>query len=149
MTLEEIKPQAERLFRAAAEIATQGRPDEKNDALRSLKAICWTHFAELGFSCMADCFSAAVPRVSGRLTLEAWSEAELTVSPWTFRVVARPFWLGSEQVHFAIHHEGPLPGITETGYRSIFAPIRTFTDGITPESFIRGMFPQDAQMSLF
>ena len=149
MTLEEIKSLVERLFRAAAEIAIHERPDEKNDALSSLKAICCKHFRELGFACMADCFAAAVPRVSGRLTLKAWSETELTVSPWTFHVVCRPFWLGNEQVYIAIDHDGPLPGITETGYRSIFAPIATFKDGVTPEEFIRGMFPQTAQMSLF
>ena len=98
---------------------------------------------------MANCFDAVIPCVRGRLALDAWSTAELTVSPWTFRVECRPFWLGSDQVHFAIHHEGPLPGVTETGYRSIFAPVSTFADGTTPESFIRAMFPQTAQMSLF
>ncbi|HEX7260391.1 MAG TPA: hypothetical protein VF258_01120 [Luteolibacter sp.] len=98
---------------------------------------------------MADCFAAVVPRIRGQLMLDAWSSAELTVFPWKIRVDCRPFWLGADQVHLAIHHEGPLPGVTETGYRSIFAPISTFTDGMTPESFIRAMFPQTAQLSLF
>jgi hypothetical protein len=51
--------------------------------------------------------------------------------------------------YIAIHHDGALPEVTETGYCSIFAPISTFTDGMPPESFIRAMFPQEAKMSLF
>ena len=98
---------------------------------------------------MADCFAAVVPHIQGRLTLDSWSIADMTVAPWTFRVECRPFWLGSDQIHIAIHHDGPLPKVTETGYRSIFAPIATFSDGVTPEEFIRAMFPQTAQMSLF
>ena len=98
---------------------------------------------------MADCFAAVVPRVRGRLALDAWSTAELTVAPWTFRVECRPFWLGTDQVHFAIHHDGPLPGVTSTGYRSIFTPLSTFAGGLTPTDFIRAMFPQTAQLSLF
>ena len=148
MNLVELKDEAARLFPLAAAHAV-GNPGQQNPPLRTLKAHCWQHFETLGFECMANCFEAVIPRVHDRLALDAWSTADLTVSPWTFRVECRPLWLGSDQVHFAIHHEGPLPGVTETGYRSIFAPVSTFADGTTPEEYIRAMFPQTAQMSLF
>jgi hypothetical protein len=147
MELVDLKKEAERLFPLAA-VQAVDHPGEKNPPLETLRALCWQHFEALGFQCMADCFGAVVPRVKGSLPLDAWSTSVLTVAPWTFRVEARPFWLGSDRVHIAIHHDGPLP-ITETGYRSIFAPLATFKDGLTPEDFIRGMFPQAAQMSLF
>ena len=143
----DLQTEAARLFPMAAAQALD-QPGERNGPLVTLQALCWQHFTALGFCCMADCFDAAVPRIRGRLTLNAWSTAELTVSPWKFRVECRPFWLGSDQVHFAIHHEGPLPGVTETGYRSIFAPVSMFSDGTTPEEHIRGMFPQTAQLAL-
>jgi hypothetical protein len=82
------------------------------------------------------------------LALDAWSSVELTVSPWTFRVECRAFWLGSTQVHLTIRHDGPLPGLTETGYRSIFTPVEIFADGTTPEDHIRAMFPQTSQLAL-
>ncbi|GAA5483988.1 hypothetical protein Hsar01_03225 [Haloferula sargassicola] len=148
MDLVYLKQEAARLFPLAAAHALAHGP-EGNRPLESLNSLCREHFEALGFRCMADCLDAVVPRVRGRLTLEAWSSAELTVSPWTFRVECRAFWLGSTQVHLTVRHDGPLPGITETGYRSIFAPVGMFADGTTPEGFIRGMFPQTAQMSLF
>ncbi len=148
MNLVDLKTEAARLFPLASSHAVKNSGKE-NPPLRTLKAHCSQHFEALGFGCMADCFDAVVPRVRGRLALDAWSTADLTVTPWTFRVECRPFWLGSDQVHFSIRHDGPLPGITETGYRSIFAPVAMFSDGTTPEEHIRGMFPQDAQMSLF
>ena len=148
MYLVELKDEAARLFPMASAYAL-ANPGEINPPLRTLKAHCWQHFQTLGFPCMADCFDAVVPRVRDRLALDAWSSAELTVSPWTFRVECRPFWLGSDQVHFAIRHDGPLPGVTETGYRSIFASVAMFSDGTSPEEHIRGMFPQTAQMNLF
>lgn len=148
MNLVDLKVEAFRLFPLATAHALD-HLREDNPPLKTLKALCWQHFAALGFSCMANCFDAVVPRVRGRLALDAWSTADLTVTPWKFRVQCRPFWLGSDQVHFAIHHDGPLPEVTETGYRSIFAPISTFTDSMTPENFIRSMFSQTAQMSLF
>jgi hypothetical protein len=147
MELVDLKKEAERLFPLAAAQAVD-HPREKNPPLETLRKLCWQYFEALGFPCMADCFAAVVPRVKGCLPLDAWSTAELTVAPWTFRVEARPFWLGSDQVHIAVHHNGPLP-ITETGYRSIFAPLATFASGGTLEEFIRGMFPHEAQMSLF
>jgi hypothetical protein len=148
MELVELKTEAERLFQEAAARAL-AYPGEKNPSLQHLRQLCWRNYAAHGFSCMADCFAAVVPHIQGRLTLDGWSVADLTVAPWKFRVVLRPFWLSSEQVHIAIHHDGPLPDVTETGFRSIFAPIALFRDGMTPEAFIRGMFPQAAQMSLF
>lgn len=148
MDLVVLKQQAESLFKQAAALALSD-PGEKNPHLQNLRQLCWRHYAAHGFACMADCFAAVVPHVEGRLTLEGWSVADMTVAPWTFRVVLRPFWMGQEQVHIAIHHDGPLPEVTATGYRSIFAPIATFKDGVTPEEFIRGMFPQSPQLSLF
>ncbi|HEX7261953.1 MAG TPA: hypothetical protein VF258_09070 [Luteolibacter sp.] len=148
MELVDLKNEAETLFQQAAARALCA-PGEKNPPLQALRQLCWRNYAAHGFACMADCFAAVVPHIQGRLTLEGWSVAEMTVAPWTFRVVLRPFWLGSDQVHIAIHHDGPLPNVTETGYRSIFAPISTFRDGVTPEEFIREIFPQTAQMSLF
>ena len=148
MTLVNLKIEAARLFPLASSQAVKN-PGKENPPLRTLKAHCWQNFEALGFECMANCFDAVVPRVRGHLALDAWSTAELTVAPWTFRVECRPFWLGSDQVHFAIHHRGPLPGVTATGYRSIFAPVAMFSDGTTPEEHVRGMFPQTAQMCLF
>ena len=148
MNLVELKDEAARLFPLAVSHALEN-PTDENPPLRTLKAHCWQHFQALGFDCMADCFEAAIPNIDDRLALDAWSSCDLTVAPWTLRVVCRAFWLGTGQVHFAIHHVGPLPGVTETGYRSIFAPIATFADGTTPGNFIRAMFPQTAQMSLF
>jgi hypothetical protein len=147
MDLVDLKKEAGRLFQEAAARAI-ATPGEKNKPLQDLRQLCWRHYEMHGFRCMADCFAAVVPHIQGRLTLDGWSVADMTVAPWTFRVVLRPFWLGSEQVHIAIHHDGPLPDVTQTGYRSIFAPISTFQDGMTPEAFIRSMFPQEAQMSL-
>ena len=125
------------------------RPGIKNPALGTLRALCWEHFKELGFACMADCFAAIVPRIRGRVSLDAWSSAQITVAPWTFRLECRPFWIGSDQVHLTIHHDSPLPGVTETGYRSIFLPMAAFAEGITPEEHIAAMFPQEAQLALF
>jgi hypothetical protein len=148
MELVDLQTEAARLFPLAAAQAVD-HPRENNSPLKTLRNLCSQYFEALGFRCLADCFGAVVPRIQGRLTLEGWSTAELTVYPWTFRVECRPFWLGSDQVHIAIHHDGPLPNVTETGFRSIFAPIATFKDALTPEEFIRGMFPQTTQMSLF
>jgi hypothetical protein len=136
------------LFPLAASHALD-HPGAENPPLRTLKAFCWQHFQALGFDCMADAFAAVVPRTCGRLSLDAWSTSELTVAPWTFRIECRVFWLGSNQVHFALHHDGPLPGVTETGYRSIFVPLSNFAGGLTPADFIRSMFPRIAQLSLF
>lgn len=147
MKLVDLQTEAARLFPLAAARAVE-HPREKNPPLETLRGLCWSNFKALGFDCMADCFDAVVPRVTGSLPLDAWSTAELTVAPWTFRVEARPFWLGSDQVHIAVHHDGPLP-ITSTGYRSIFAPLAAFASGGTLEEFIRAQFPQEAQMSLF
>ena len=114
--LEDLKTEALRLFPMATENALE-RPGIKNPALGTLRALCWEHFKELGFACMADCFAAIVPRICGRVSLDAWSSAQITVAPWTFRLECRPFWIGSDQVHLTIHHDSPLPGVTETGYR--------------------------------
>jgi hypothetical protein len=108
MELVELQQEAERLFQEAAARALS-QPGEKNPPLQALRQLCWRHYEKHGFACMADCFAAVVPHIQGRLTLEGWSVADLTVAPWTFRVVLRPFWMGQERVHIAIHHDGPLP----------------------------------------
>jgi len=101
---------------------------------------------------MAACFDAIMPRSEGKLDLTGWSSAEISVLPWTFRVSCRPFFLSSSSAHFEIRHDGPLPGLTETGYRSIFAPMATFADR-SPDDFIRSVvckdLPKSVQMTLF
>ena len=147
MNLMELKSEAARLFPlAVADAFDHGAG--KNGPLETLRSMCSEESDELGFGCTADCFDAVIPRAWGRLNLDAYSSAELTVSPWTFRVKCRAFWLDTMQVHFEIRHDGPLPGISITGYRSIFAPLAIFADGVTPEEYIRGMFPQTGQLAL-
>lgn len=151
MTLEELRTLAAELFPQAAAIATE-RPEGENQPLAELKSLCWTHFKELGFDCMAACFDEVAPKSEGELTLAAWSNAEFTSPPWTFRVRCRPFHISSWSAHLEIRHNGPLPGITETGYRSMFIPLATFAS-ISPEEFVKSeicrKLPASAQMTLF
>ena len=147
MNLEDLKNEAARLFPMATENALE-RPGAKNPALGTLRALCWEHFRGLGFGCMADCFAAIVPKIRGSVSLDAWSSAEITVAPWTFRLECRPFWIGSDQVHLTIRHDSPLPGVTETGYLSMFLPMAAFAEGGTPEEHVAAMFPQEAQLAL-
>ena len=151
MTLDELRDEAAKLFSTAVANAVD-RPNEDNPELVTLKQLAWTHYKSLDFSCMAACFDAIMPRLEGELNLAGWSSAEMSVLPWTFRVTCRPFYLSSSSAHFEIRHDGPLPGVTETGYRSIFAPMATFTDK-TPDDFIRSEIckdlPKSSQMTLF
>ena len=151
MTLDELRSQAAELFPIAVANAVE-RPGEENPQLVLLKQLCWEHFKSLGFHCMAACFDAVMPRIEGKLDLAGCSSAEMSVLPWTLRVSCRPFFLSSSSAHFEIRHDGPLPGVTETGYRSIFAPMAKFADR-TPDDFIRmevcKELPKSSQMTLF
>lgn len=151
MTLNELSKIAIELFPIAAANAIN-RPDKRNDELNQLHQLCWKHFEALGFSCMADCFSAIAPRSEGKLDITNWSSAHMESRHWRFRVRCRPFRLSSTSAHFEIHHDGALPGVTETGYRSIFAPMEKFSD-MSPEDFIRSEIcqnmPDSEQMQLF
>ena len=151
MTLDELRTEAVKLFPIAANNAVE-RPGDENPELARLKELAWNHHKALGFDCMASCFDAIVPRLEGELNFAGWSSAEISVMPWTFRVSCRPFYLFSDSVHFEIKHDGPLPSVTETGYRSIFAPMAGFADR-TPEIFIRNEIckdlPKTSQMTLF
>ncbi len=151
MTLDELCTQAAELFSIAVANAVD-HPGEENPELISLKQLAWEHYKPLGFRCMSACFDAIMPRSEGKLNLAGWSSEEISVLPWTFRVSCRPFFLSSYSAHFEIQHDGPLPGVTETGYRSIFAPMATFAD-TTPADFIRTEIckdlPKSSQMTLF
>lgn len=151
MTLDELRSQAAELFPAAVQHSIH-HPAERNEAYDKLSAMCWVHFRHLGFECMSDCFDAAVPKTEGELTIRSWSQAEVRSLPWTMRVRCRPLRFTEHHAHFEIHHDGPLPGITETGYRSMFVSMATFAD-ITPAEFIHSEIckdlPKSSQMMLF
>ena len=151
MTLDDLKSLAANLFPIAVTNAIH-YPDKTNKELEELERLCRSHHQEFGFSCMADCFSAIAPRSDGKLDITNWSSAEIESHHWRFRVRCRPFRLSSTSAHLEIHHDGPLPGVTQTGYRSIFAPMAKFSE-ITPEDFIRSEIcknlPDSAQMTLF
>lgn len=147
MNLQDLKTEAARLFPMAIENALE-HPGDRNPALETLRALCRESYEALEFGCMADCFAAIVPKLRGELSLDAWSTAEITVSPWTFRADCRPFWIGTDQVHLTIRHDSPLPGVTSTGYLSMFLPVAAFAEGMTPEDYIASRFPQEAQLAL-
>lgn len=151
MTLDEIKDAAATLFPEAVAQAIRN-PGEANQPLEELKRLCWTNFEPLGFNCMADCFDAVVPRSEGNLSVSAWSDGEVSVLPWRLRVRCRPFHISQRDAHIEIRHDGPLLGITETGYRSMFVPMATFAS-MSPEEFIRSEvcanLPKNQQMTLF
>ncbi|MFD0894737.1 hypothetical protein KBB96_05030 [Luteolibacter ambystomatis] len=132
-------------------IATE-KPEEENLPLSKLKSLCWTHFRELGFDCMAACFDEVAPKTDGELTLAGWSSAEFNAPPWTFRVRFRPFHISHWSAHLEVRHDGPLPGVTETGYRSMFVPLKTFAT-MTPKEFVRSeicsKLPATQQLNLF
>lgn len=151
MTLNELQTFAEEIFSVAVANAIQ-RPEEENAELEELKRLCWSHHKDLGFDCMADCFEAVIPKSDGKLDLNNWSSAEIESHHWRFKVRCRSFRLSSTSAHLEIHHEGALPGVTETGYRSIFTPMTRFAD-MTPENFIKNEvckdLPKSSQMTLF
>jgi hypothetical protein len=151
MTLDELKSRAADLFPAAVEHAVKN-PGLSNSPLEEFKSICWTNFENLGFDCMADCFDAAVPKSEGELSLTSWSDGEVSVVPWTIRVRCRSFHISLRDVHLELRHNGPLPGITETGYRSVFVPLSKFSS-MTPEEFVRteicSKLPTTQQLTLF
>ncbi|MFD2256865.1 hypothetical protein ACFSSA_09270 [Luteolibacter algae] len=151
MTLDELRSQAAELFPIAVDHAIN-KSGESNAALDKLNAMCWVHFGSLGFDCMADCFDAVVPKCKGELTIKCWSEAEIKALPWTLKVRCRPFHHAEHFAHLEVYHDGPLPNVTETGYRAMFVPMAAFADR-TPDDFIRKEvckdLPKSSQMTLF
>lgn len=151
MTLEELKARAAILFPDAVELAIAD-PGSTNGPLEELKGLCWKHFKSLGFECMANCFDEVAPRSEGNLTVSAWSDGEVSAMPWRLRVRCRPFHISSRDAHIELRHDGPLPGVTETGYRSIFVPMSKFST-MTPEEYVRNEvcanLPKVQQMDLF
>lgn len=151
LTLDELRARAAILFPVAVTNAI-GKPGQENPQLSELKQLCWTHFKALGFDCMASCFDEVVPKSEGKLSLSEWSAAEVNLMPWTMRIRCRPFYISYSDAHFEIRHEGPLPGVTETGYRSMWVPLATFAT-MTPDEFVKSeigrRLPSTRQMTLF
>lgn len=151
VSLEDLIAIATNLFPQAVEQAIRD-PGEPNQPLEELKGLCWRNFEDLGFDCMADCFDAVVPKNEGKLSLSSWSEGEVSAMPWRLRVRCRSFHISSRDAHIELRHDGPLPGVTETGYRSMFVPMAKFS-AMTPEEFIVNevcaKLPKSQQMTLF
>ena len=151
MELKQLKHEAAILFPLASKFAIEN-PGTANPSLESLKRLCRDHHASLEFDCMADCFAAVVPQLHGSLSLDAWCDAELEVSGWKLRITMRPFYLGASYAHFEIRHAaGPIPGFTETGYRSVFTPMATFAE-FSPAEFLELSVPKvlpAQQLTLF
>ena len=151
MTLDELRNLAADLFPRAVHEAINN-PGSTNQPLEELKGLCWNNFEALGFDCMAQCFDAAVPKTEGTLSLSSWSDGEVSATPWRIRVRCRPFHISQRDAHIEIRHDGPLPGITETGYRSMFVPMSKFA-AMSPEEFVRSevcdKLPKSSQMMLF
>jgi len=151
MELDEVRKLAAELFPQAVALAVANPGQSGNAAYDRLHSLCWGNFERLGFNCMADLFDEVVPKSEGKLTLDSWSDAEITAEAWTVRVHCRSFYLGNHYAHLELRHKGPLPGVTETGYRSIFAPLAIFKRA-TPESYVRSILdalPKSQQLSLF
>jgi len=151
MELEEIRAKAAELFPLATRfaIANAGVAIAAFDELRHL---CASNYARLGFGCHADFFGEITPKIEGSLSLDAWCKAKLKVSGWTVEVTMRPFHLGAGYVHFEIRSDdGPIPGLTATGYRSEFRPLALFSE-LAPESFLAALIPERSrvqQLTLF
>lgn len=150
MELDDLRTKASELFPAAVRFGIEN-PGEGNAALATLKELCAKNYADLGFDCQADCFAEIVPKVEGKLSMDAWCHAELEISGWKLEVRFRPFYLGGSFAHFEIRHNGPLPGVTQTGYRSIFTSLATFAEQ-SPLEFLQDSIPhapREQQMTLF
>jgi hypothetical protein len=150
MELDELRTKAAELFPLAAKAAVEA-PGTANTSLESLNQLCADNYAALGFRCHADCFGAITPKLEGKLSLDAWCNADLEICGWNLNVRLRPFFLGGSFAHFEIRHNGPLPGVTQTGYRSVFTQLANFADR-TPLEFLQASIPQaprEQQMTLF
>lgn len=150
MELDQIRTEAAELFPLAVRFAI-ARPGIANPQLDSLNQLCGDNYARLGFHCRADCFAAMAPKLDGVLTLDAWCRADLMVSGWPLNVVLRPLYLGATYAHFQIRHNGPIPGVTETGCQSVFTPLATFAE-LAPEEYLSsliGTHPREQQLTLF
>ncbi|RYD76889.1 MAG: hypothetical protein EOP84_16295 [Verrucomicrobiaceae bacterium] len=89
--------------------------------------------------------------MEGELSLEAWSIAEVEIHGWKLHVRLRCFYLGASYAHFELRHDGPLPGVTETGYRSVFTPLSQLGE-MTPLEFLTATIPpgpREQQLTLF
>ncbi len=140
MDLDELKSKATELFPLATKFALE-HPGQPNPSLDALNALCADHYESLGFDCHAHCFGAIVPKITGRLSLEGWCDADLEISGWNLSIKFRPFYLGGAFAHFEIKHDGPLPGVTETGYRSVFTPLANLA-AQSPLEFLASSIPQ-------
>ena len=150
MELYELRTKGAELFPIEVSHALE-HIGEPNSPVESLQQLCRANFAKLGFDCLADCFAAIAPRVEGRLSLEAWSQAELEIFGWQVNVTLRPFYLGALYAHFEIRHNGPLPGFTGTGYRSVFTPLASLAER-SPLEFLAELIPKrphEQQLTLF
>lgn len=150
MELDEVRAKAGELFPSAVKTAIDN-PGGANSALETLKELCSANYDALGFNCHADCFAEIVPKVEGRLTLDAWCRADLEISGWKLEVRFRPFYLGGSFAHFEIRHDGPLPGVTQTGYKSIFSSLANLADQ-SPLEFLEASIPRaplEQQLRLF
>jgi hypothetical protein len=151
MTLEDLRAHAAALFPLAVTQVLEN-PGAPNEHLERLNDLCWSNFETLGFCCMSDCFTAIVPKSEGRLSLTSWTTTEMKIMSWTIRLRLRAFHIGLDFAHLEIEHDGPLPGITETGYLSKFIPLETLA-GVDPDDYFRRLLteqlPAYSQMSLF
>ena len=150
MEIYELRAKAADLFPLSTRAAIE-RPGATNSALTELKALCASNYRDLGFACLADCFDEVAPKLHGELSCIAHCFADLEISGWQVGVKFRPLHLSNDHAHFELRHRGPLPGVTTTGYRSIFLPMMTFQE-VTPLQFLQGVIPKAPtaqQMMLF
>lgn len=150
MELAELQAKAATHFPPAVKFAI-ANPGSDNPSFDELQRLCGENYSRLGFRCHADCFEAIAPKRDGMLTLDAWCKAELQISGWLVKVTMRPFYFGAGYVHFSIRHNGAIPGLTGTGYRSHFTPLATFAE-LTPEDFLTVLIPpspRKQQLMLF
>ncbi len=151
MTLEDLRAHAAALFPLAVTQALED-PVAPNEDLERLNDLCWRNFETLGYRCMADCFTAIVPKSEGRLALTSWTTTKMKIMSWTIQLRLRAFHIGLDFAHLEIEHNGPLPGITETGYLSKFVPLGTLA-GVDPDEYFRKLLteqlPEHSQLSLF
>lgn len=150
MELDDICSRAAELFPLAVRHAI-ANPKEENPSFDELHQLCAENYERLGFRCHHDFFCEVVPKLEGQLSLDAWCRADLMISGWQVQVLMRPYHLGAGYAHFEIRHDGPLPGVTDTGYRSHFTPLATFAE-FTPEEFLALLIPERPkiqQLTLF
>jgi hypothetical protein len=151
MELEEIRAKAAELFPLATRFAI-ANPGVANVAFEQLHQLCASNYSRLGFFCHADFFTEIVPKLEGTLSLDAWCRMKREVSGWPLEITVRPFYLGAGFVHFEFRSsDGPIPGLTGTGYLSDFRPLSLFAEH-TVEEFLAARVParaREQQLTLF